>query len=58
MNYKDLPFLCQRLVTLSWGGESYYERNKDQRIGWWTHAVIDFVVGMTDSYLHKLAAEL
>lgn len=58
VNYKDLPFLCQRLVTLSWGGESYYERNKDQGIGWWTHAVTDFVVGMTDSYLHMLAAEL
>lgn len=57
-SYKKLPFLCQRLVTLAWGGEPYYACHMNEDIGWWAHAVIDFVVGMTDNYLHKVAAEI
>lgn len=57
VDYRDLPFICQRLVTLAWGGESYYVSNMSEGSDWWAHAVLDFVVGMTDSYLYKLAAE-
>lgn len=58
VDYRDLPFMCQRLVTLAWGGESYYVGNMSKGTDWWAHAVIDFVVGMTDSYFHKLTAEI
>lgn len=55
--YKKLPFLHQRLVTLAWGGLDYYEKNRDKPIDWWAHAVLDFIVGMTDEYLHHISAE-
>lgn len=55
--YKDLSFLCQRLVTLAWGGKAYYEINRTQTLDGLLHMIIDFVVGMTDDYLHKVAGE-
>lgn len=55
--FQDLTFLSQRLITLAWGGENYYGSNLDKDVGWWGHAVLDFVVGMTDEYLHRTAME-
>lgn len=55
--YSKLPFICQRLITLAWGGKAYYNSNRDKPIDWWAHAVLDFVVGMTDEYLHTVASE-
>lgn len=55
--YDSLSFLSQRLITLAWGGREYYEKNVVQPMDWWGHAVLDFVVGMTDEYLHKCASE-
>lgn len=55
--YKELTFLSQRLVTLAWGGERYYESNRAQLMSWWAHAALDFIVGMTDDYLHRISAE-
>lgn len=56
--YAQLPFIFQRLVTLAWGGSDYYEHNNHRDASWWMHAVLDFVVGMTDGYLHKLSLEM
>ena len=55
--FESLSFLSQRLITLAWGGRCYYERNAKRPMDWWGHAVLDFVVGMTDEYLHKCATE-
>lgn len=55
--FESLSFLSQRLITLAWGGNCYYERNANRPMDWWGHAVLDFVVGMTDEYLHKCATE-
>lgn len=55
--FDELTFLSQRLITLAWGGKSYYEKNCSRPMDWWGHAVLDYVVGMTDEYLHKCAAE-
>ena len=55
--YESLSFLSQRLITLAWGGRCYYEMNANRPMDWWGHAVLDFVVGMTDEYLHKCATE-
>ena len=58
VQYSELPFACQRLVTLAWGGSEYYKQNASQNVGWWAHAVLDCVVGMTDDYLQKIAVEI
>lgn len=55
--FESLSFLSQRLITLAWGGRCYYEANANRPMDWWGHAVLDFVVGMTDEYLHKCATE-
>lgn len=56
-SYDELPFLCKRLVALAWGGSDYYVQNRSQSMEWWAHSVLDFIVGMTDDYLHHISAE-
>lgn len=56
--YEGLTFLSQRLITLAWGGKTYYEQNTSRDMSWWLHAALDYVVGMTDDYLHRIADEI
>lgn len=56
-DFDGLSFLAQRLVTLAWGGRDYYDKHRPKAMDWWGHAVLDFVVGMTDDYLHRVAME-
>lgn len=55
--FKDLNSMPKELVRLAWG-EEYYDLNRDNGFDWWLHAVIDFVSGMTDGYLKKLALNI
>lgn len=55
--FRKLSFLSQRLVTLAWGGETYYNAHRKDNMSWWGHAVMDYVVGMTDDYLHTVSGE-
>lgn len=57
IGFGELSFLSQRLITLAWGGHEYFDKNSNRDLSWWAHAVLDYVVGMTDEYLHKVANE-
>lgn len=57
IGFGELSFLSQRLITLAWGGHEYFDKNSNRELSWWAHAVLDYVVGMTDEYLHKVANE-
>jgi dGTPase len=51
--YETLPGVQRQLVQLAWG-RAYYERCRWASLAWWAHAVLDFVVGMTDDYINTL----
>jgi dGTPase len=51
--YETLPGVQRQLVQLAWG-RAYYERCRGASLAWWAHAVLDFVVGMTDDYINTL----
>lgn len=55
--YSGLDFLSRRLIDLAWS-EEFYERHLAYPKSWWAHVVLDFVVGMTDSYMHNLVGAL
>lgn len=55
--FKDLESFPKELVRLAWD-ENYYSINKDNGFDWWFHAVIDFISGMTDGYLKRLALNI
>lgn len=55
--YPMLDFLSRKLIDLAWS-EEYYEVHRDYPKSWWAHVMLDFVVGMTDSYMHSLVAKL
>ena len=47
----------RHLVQLAWD-RAYYEAHLHEPLAWWAHAVLDFVVGMTDDYINTLAHRL
>ncbi|MBQ6142512.1 MAG: hypothetical protein IJI54_14650 [Kiritimatiellae bacterium] len=49
--------MAKELVRLAWG-EGYYTENQSKGFEWWLHAVVDFVSGMTDGYLKRLALNI
>jgi dGTPase len=55
--YETLPGVQRQLVQLAWG-RAYYERCRGASLAWWAHAVLDFVVGMTDDYINTLFQRL
>lgn len=55
--FAKLPPKAKELVRLAWE-EDYYENNRGKGFDWWFHAVIDFIAGMTDWYLRKLALNI
>jgi dGTP triphosphohydrolase len=55
--FDKLPPKARELVRLAWE-KDYYEKNREKGFDWWFHAVIDFIAGMTDSYLKKLALNI
>ncbi len=56
-SFDDLPAIMRHLVQLAWD-RPYYEAHQDEPLAWWAHAVLDFVVGMTDDYINALAHRL
>lgn len=55
--YKDVSSLGQHLITLAWGRD-FYEENRERDFSWWMHIILDYVVGMTDSYIDTVARKL
>lgn len=55
--YKDVSSLGQHLITLAWGRD-FYEANRERDFSWWMHIILDYVVGMTDSYIDTVARKL
>lgn len=49
-----LPYSDSLLVKYTFG-EDYVARHRAQPYVWWVHAMLDFVTGMTDAYLHRFA---
>ena len=55
--FDELPTIVRHLVQLAWD-RAYYEAHQHEPLAWWAHAVLDFVVGMTDDYINTLAHRL
>lgn len=55
--FEEVSNLGQHLITLAWG-RGFYEEKRDQDFAWWMHIVLDYVVGMTDSYIDIVARRL
>lgn len=55
--YTDVSSLGQHLITLAWGRD-FYEANRERDFSWWMHIILDYVVGMTDSYIDTVARKL
>ena len=55
--FDGLPAIVRHLVQLAWD-RPYYEQHQHESLAWWAHAVLDFVVGMTDDYINALAHRL
>ena len=56
-SFDELPAIVRHLVQLAWD-RAYYESHQHETLAWWAHAVLDFVVGMTDDYINALAHRL
>ena len=56
-SFDELPAIVRHLVQLAWD-RAYYEAHQHETRAWWAHAVLDFVVGMTDDYINALAHRL
>ena len=56
-SFNRLSHLSQQFVVLAWD-QNFYERNMTRSFGWWMHALLDYVVGMTDSYISMLSQRL
>lgn len=56
-SFAELPTIMRHLVQLAWD-RAYYEAHQHETLAWWAHAVLDFVVGMTDDYINTLAHRL
>ena len=58
--YNLLSCRTKKLVRLAWN-EEFYEcsrARKDSGRRWWDHTILDFITGMTDSYLVSLAQQI
>lgn len=55
--FKHVGHCSQQFITLAWG-KDYYERNRTKEFEWWMHMLLDYVVGMTDSYIDMLSKKL
>lgn len=56
-SFDRLSHLSQQFVVLAWD-QNFYEQNMTRPFGWWMHALLDYVVGMTDSYISMLSQRL
>lgn len=55
--YAEQDFLTRHLVDLAWS-EEYFDKHTARPRAWWAHAILDFVTGMTDRYMHELVGRL
>ena len=55
---KRISSYSRQLIILAWGNVAFYDENRNKDFSWWMHAVLDYVVGMTDSYVNILAGKL
>lgn len=55
--FKKMSHHSQQLILLAWDVK-YFNDNALRDETWWMHAVLDFVVGMTDTYIDTLATKL
>jgi len=55
--YKQLPFLSQKCIELTWG-KNYAVDNFSQSIEWWLASTIDFISGLTDNHAVRLQQEV
>ena len=56
-SFDRLSHLSRQFIVLAWD-QSFYEQNITRSFGWWMHALLDYVVGMTDSYMCMLSQRL
>ena len=56
-SFDRLSHLSQQFIVLAWD-QNFYEQNMTRSFGWWMHALLDYVVGMTDSYISMLSQRL
>lgn len=56
-SFDGLSHLSQQFVVLAWD-QRFYEQNVIRSFDWWMHALLDYVVGMTDSYISMLSQRL
>ena len=55
--FNRLSHFSQQFIVLVWG-QDFYEQNVTRSFEWWMHALLDYVVGMTDSYICMLSQRL
>lgn len=55
--FKRLSHFSQEFITLAWE-KDFYEQNRPRSFEWWMHMLLDYVVGMTDSYINMLSQKL
>lgn len=57
LDFEKLNCHSRQLVVLAWGQE-FYEKHPGKTFAWWMHAVLDYISGMTDLYVQKIADKL
>lgn len=55
--FKRLSHFAQQFIVLAWG-QDFYDFNRHCSFDWWMHALLDYVVGMTDAYINMLSQKL
>lgn len=55
--YDRLVPMSRHLIDLAWN-KDFYQEHVGESFSWWMHIVLDYVVGMTDGYINKLAQAL
>ena len=55
--YSKLSNFAKQFIVLAWNRD-YYENNRLRSFEWWMHALLDYIVDMTDSYIDMLAKKL
>lgn len=53
----EIPFFEKHLIGIIFG-EDYFELNRSKNREWWAHAILDYLVGMTDDYLRTFAKSM
>ena len=56
-DFDELPAMPKQMARLAWG-KDYYDENKTKGFEWWLHAVVDYISGMTDGYLKRIALSI